>query len=65
MYPPPRVYDKVLLPDPNLERVPAWNETRLEGDEVLVTQLAEQVVDCGERVLGHAADPHVASGPPG
>src|SRR5512132_2308996 len=61
--PASRVYDKVLLPDPNLERVPARDETRLEGDEVLITQLAEEVVNCGERVLGHAADPHVPSRP--
>src|SRR5690349_3726383 len=63
--PASRVYYKVFLPGPNLERVPTRNETRLEGDEILVAQLAKQIVDCGERVLGHAADPHIASRPPG
>src|SRR4051812_11983905 len=58
-----RVHDKVLLPGPNLERVPSGDETRLESDEVLVAQLAEQIVYCGERMLGHAADPHVPSRP--
>src|SRR6266850_1674638 len=62
--PASRVHNKVLVPGPNLARVPARNETRLEGDEVLIAQFAEQVVHCGECVLGHAADPHVPSGPP-
>src|SRR3954470_9220163 len=60
-----RVDNKVLLPGPNLERVPAWVQTRLEGDQVLVAQLAEQIVDGCNRVFRHAADAHVAARPPG
>src|SRR5437763_17074527 len=60
-----RVHDKVLLPGPNLERVPAWNQTRLERNQVLVAQLAEEIVDGCIRVLRHAADAHVAARPPG
>ena len=57
--------DKVLFSCANFERVPTRTLARLEGDQVLVPQLPEKIGDSGGCVLRHAANTHVAAGPPG
>src|SRR6185369_12660269 len=61
--PATRMNDEVLLPCANLERVPARTLSRLEGDEVLMPQLGEEVLNGLYRVLGLAGNTHVAAGP--
>jgi hypothetical protein len=55
--------NQVSVLRPNLERVPTRACPRLEGDEVLVSQLGKQILNRGHRVRRHAGDSHVAAGP--
>src|SRR5918992_1891025 len=56
------VNDKVLLPGPNLQRVPARTGPRLEGQQVLVPQVSHQLAQRLRAVFELAGDGHLAAG---
>ena len=61
--PASRVDDKTPLPRTNFERMPPGALSRLEGDQVLMPKLGEQILNRRRGVRGRAGNAHVAASP--
>src|SRR5262249_29416443 len=62
--PTSRVYRQVPFPRPDFDRGPSRTRTRFEGDQVLKSQLSQDVAHGLDKVAGQARVAQVATGPP-
>src|SRR5689334_24260289 len=58
------VHSQVPFPSPDFDRVPSRSGTRFESDQVLKSQLSQDVAHCFDKVTGHARVTQIAAGPP-